>query len=510
MTQLQERTIQAPARPAISVGGIVLALCAIMVAATTFAGTRISDANPLTPWWPLVVLGVSLVLVITLITVVRLHALLALVLAAMCTGLMARVGSLPGEAARGHWLTAIELTTAGFGHMAQQIAIIIILASIIGICLLESGAADRIVTTFLNLFGEKLAGLALLTSTYIVAIPIFFDTIFMLLIPLAQALYRRTGRDYMLYVMAICCAAAISHSMIIPHPGPVAMAAALNLDAGVTIVVGLATGLLPLACGFLFSLYINRRMPIRPPLRAEVVEEADAAMTARPPLFLSLLPVILPVALIGLASTLVAFAAASWPNLTSSMRFFGDRNIALAIGAAIAIWLLMYQRRLNLREAGQRFAGPLETAGMIILITCAGGAFGLMLRNAGVGDAIKLVADGMNLNSAFSLIVLAWIIALVIRVAQGSATVAMLTTAGMVGPMMMGADVHPVCIFLAIGYGALGLSWMNDSGFWLVSRLGGFTEAQTLKSWTMLVTIISVSGLFSALGLAAAMKMLGW
>ena len=498
MTLLEQPTIEAKPRPAVTAGGIALGMCALVVIAGTIMGAMIRDHHAITRWWPLVVLGISLTLVITLITVVRLHALLSLIIAALATGLMARVGSLPGTIPGGHWLRAVELTTAGFGTVAGGIGIIIILACIIGICMLESGAADRIVSAFLDLFGEKRAGFALLVATYIVSIPIFFDTIFMLLIPLAHALFRRTGRDYTLYVMAICCSAAIAHSMIIPHPGPVAMANDLKLDAGLTIWVGLLTGLLPLAVGWLFCLCINRWMPMTPPLAAEPAGNADELNYPRPSLLLSLLPIILPVALIGLASTLVAFAQTTLPRTTNAMRFLGDRNIALVIGTATAMWLFMRQRGLTIRQIGSKLSGPLETAGIIILITSAGGAFGGMLRNAGVGGAIQEAIAGRE----FNLILLAWLMALVIRIAQGSATVAMLTTAAMIQPMLAGGDVHPICIFLAIGYGALGVSWMNDSGFWLVSRLGGFTEGQTLKSWTVLVSIISLAGLGTALALS--------
>ena len=496
MTLLDQPTIETTPRPAVTAGGIALGMCALVVIAGTIMGASIRDHHAITRWWPLVVLGISLTLVITLITVVRLHALLSLILAALATGLMARVGTLPNEATVGHWLRAVELTTAGFGETAGKIAIVIILAAIIGVCMLESGAADRIVGAFLDLFGVKRAGLALLVATYIVSIPIFFDTIFMLLLPLAHALYRRTGRDFTLYAMAICCAAGITHSMIIPHPGPAAMAGSLKIDAGLTIWVGLLTGLVPMACGWLYCLLINRWMPIQPAILAEDLPERTQIVP--PPLWLSLLPVILPVLLIGFASSLVAFKITAWPMLSAGARFIGDRNIALVIGTVIAIGLFIRQRGLTLQQIGDRLAMPLETAGMIILITSAGGAFGLMLHQAGVGNAIQAAADGRNIN----LIVLAWLIALVIRIAQGSATVAMLTTAAMVQPMMAAGGVPPICIFLAIGYGALGVSWMNDSGFWLVSRLGGFTEAQTLKSWTVLVSIISLSGLGTALALS--------
>jgi len=149
---------------------------------------------------------------------------------------------------------------------------------------------------------------------------------------------------------------------------------------------------------------------------------------------------------------------------------------------------------------------PLETAGVIILITSAGGAFGLMLKNAGVGDAVKAVAGGASIN----LVLLSWLVAAVIRIAQGSATVAMLTTAAMIYPIMSTGPAlpyHPVYIFMAIGFGAMICSWMNDSGFWVVGKLSGFTEKETLRTWTCVVTVASITGLIECLVLSSVLPL---
>jgi len=182
------------------------------------------------------------------------------------------------------------------------------------------------------------------------------------------------------------------------------------------------------------------------------------------------------------------------PALYRWGEFAGNRNIALFIGALLAVGVLMKQRGFTLAKIGELSEGPFATGGVIILITSAGGAFGLMLKNAGVGEAVQAFVAGKNVN----LILLSWAIAAVIRVAQGSATVAMLTTAAMVYPIMSSGDglpFHPIYIFMSIGFGAMFLSWMNDSGFWVVGKLSGFTEKETLRSWTVVVTVNSVSGL---------------
>lgn len=461
-------------------------------------------------WWPFVVLAVCVGLIVVLITRVRLHPFLALVLAAFTAGWLAH--TLPGEAGRSHWVQAVELTATEFGNTTGKIALVIALASVIGLCLMESGAADKVVRRFLAAFGEHRAGLALFVSGYVISIPIFFDTFFMLLLPLARALALRTGRNYLLYVMTICTAGIVTHSLCAPHPGPLAMAEALQVDLGLSIVVGVVVGVVPATAGWLTALWLNRRSPL--PLRETPGAPLDdlrriIAQDERqlPGFTWSIAPVILPILLISLASLFDAArkqpGAFPWllalcggpegfAGLARWVEFVGNRNVALLIGAVIAMGVLMRQRGLSVARVCQMIGPPLETAGVIILITSAGGAFGLMLKNAGVGEAIKTAAEGRDLN----LVLLAWLVAAVIRVAQGSATVAMLTTSAMVYPLLgAGLPFHPIYVFLAIGFGAMICSWMNDSGFWVVGRLSGFTEQETLKTWTVISTVNSLAGL---------------
>jgi GntP family gluconate:H+ symporter len=452
-------------------------------------------------YWPFAVLVLSVGLIIVLITVMRVHAFFALILAAMAAGLLSRVGSLPGEPAKSHWLQAVELTTAEFGLTAGKIGVVIALASIIGMCLMESGAADKVVRRFLAVFGQKRAGTAIMTSGYILSIPIFFDTFFMLLLPLARAMRVRTGKDYLLYILAICCGGTVTHSLCAPHPGPLAMAESLKLDLGLTIMVGIVAGVIPTVASWFVAQWLNRRLDI--PLRETagasladlqtIVEKREEEL---PSFTWSIIPVILPIFLISLASTFAAIKGlkSDYPVLYNWVELIGNRNVALLIGAVIAMGVLMRQRGLNLARIAELIGPPFETAGVIILITSAGGAFGLMLKNAGVGEAIKAAVAGKEIN----LILLSWLVAAVIRIAQGSATVAMLTTAAMVYPIMTsggGLPYHPIYIFLSIGFGAMMLSWMNDSGFWVVGRLSGFTEKETLKSWTVIVSVNSAVGL---------------
>lgn len=535
-TTLEYRPAAPPRPPVWSRSLVALVASAAAVGLGVVASAVVSRVGSAAAvrYWPFVVLVVSVGVIVALITVARLHAFLALILAAMSAGLMARAGSLPrvpnlaaGAEQPGHWVRAVELTTAAVGKTAGDVGLAIALASVIGACLLESGAADKIVRRSLALFGPRRAGLALLVGAYVVSIPLFFNTLFMLLVPIARALRMRTGKDYVLYLMAICGAGVLTHSLTVPHPGPMAMVADFHLDPGLTLSLGLLTGLVPLAVGWAVTHWLDRRVdvplsqteaggPENPPGR----EPAAVALQPEenlPSLPASLAPVVLPVVLLSLASLAGGFERTILNRYSSTAvaialdaaQFAGNANVALMIGTAVAVALLMRRRGLTLAGVGAVIAPPLETAAVMILIIAAGGAFGAMLRNAGVGDAIKAAAAGVDV----SLILLSWAVALVLRIAQGSATVAMLTTSAMIAPMAAAARTaaelpyHPVYLFLSIGYGAFGVSWMNDSGFWLVSRLGGMTERQTLKTWTVLLTVNSVVGLGTTLVLAKVLPL---
>lgn len=456
--------------------------------------------------WPFVILSICVVAIIVLITKLRLHPFLALVGVAILAGLLTAPGGLPGEPEKSHWIQAVEVTAFELGGVCGKIGIVIALASIIGVGVMESGAADKVVRRSIAVFGERRAGVALLTGGFLLGLPIFFDTLFMLLIPLARALRLRTGKDYTLFVMAICCAGAVTHTLVAPHPGPLAMAETLKVDLGWSVMAGALASILPVMFGWQISKRVNRRCDV--PLRetsglplAELRGITSQPESELPSFFAALLPVLLPILLISTASFMAAFGGpARFGSLYPVIEFVGNRNIALLIGALLAMRLVVRQRRLKWAGLTPLLGPALETAGMIILITSAGGAFGGMLRHAGVGEAIRAAAAGHSIN----LIFLAWTVAVVLKFAQGSGTVAVLTTAAMMVGVTQGAELpyHPMYLFLAIGFGGLGLSWMNDSGFWVIGRLSGFTERETLRTWTVVAFAMSCAGLVETMLLA--------
>lgn len=440
------------------------------------------------PYWPFAVLLFGILAVVIMISRWRLHPFVALMLAAIAVGLIS--ASVPGAAGVSHLVKAVETPMQEFGTVAGKIAWVIALAAMIGTAMMESGAAQRIVNWLTGALGEGRAALALLLSGFLLSIPVFFDTVFFLLIPLAITLAQKTGRNYVLYVMAIGGGAAITHSLVPPTPGPLIMAETLQIDLGLTIIGGLAAGILPAIASLVVGKRMNAKLDI--PVRVGVAD--DGATGQQPSLILSLLPVLVPIILISIASV-TAVAVGSTP---AWIAFWGNKNVAMAVGTLIALWLWAKKKNLNAKKLWEEAAKPLEIAGVIILITSAGGAFGAMIKHSGIGDAIALATENFHVHY----IILAWLISAAMKTAQGSSTVAMITTSSIMFALIgTGADLpyHPMYILLAIGFGGLFISWMNDSGFWVVARMSGFTEAEALKSWTVLLAVISLVGLFQLL-----------
>ena len=477
-------------------------------------------------YWPLGILLISVAFILVSIIKLKLHPFLALTFAAILTGLL--TGDLPGmthenvglfkdrvelketpDDTGNDFLLAVKWSFLGFGNTAGGIGFIVALAAIIGVCMLGSGAADRVVRWLLSVFGEDRAGVVLLLSGFLLSIPVFFDTVFFLLIPLARALSLRTGKSYTLFVMAMAGAGAITHSMVPPTPGPLMIADGLKLDLGVAMMAGLAASILPAW----LVLYLARKfdekydLPMREASGAStselktIVEKKDSEL---PNLFMAALPVAMPVVLISLVSILklVAKDTVSGQEWFKYLEFFGSPNIAMLLAAIAAVYTLAAQLIKDskvsddglMSTVSKAMEDPLQTAGVIILITGAGGAFGGMIRMAGVGGTIEGLATSYNI----SLILLAWGATAVVRIAQGSATVAMITGVGLMSSVIgdgSSLPYHSLYIFLAIGFGSITLSWMNDSGFWVVQRLSGFTEKETLKTWSVMLTAISLLGL---------------
>ena len=461
---------------------------------------------------PLLALLVGVVTVIGLIIFVRLNAFVALTIAAMIVAMMATTDSLrqfPKDQAtiRGEvWSDSqVEKFVASnaptrvakaLGGAAGNIAIVIAMAAIIGKCLMDSGAADRIVRSFLKALGQKGAPVALLSSGFVLSIPVFFDTVFYLLVPLARSLWRSTRKNYMLYILTIGAGAAITHTLVPPTPGPLFMAENLGVDLGMMIMIGALVGLATAAASLPVCLLMNRWMDL--PMRPYAGEEEVAPLDddELPPLWLSLAPILLPVLLIS-AHTITKQMGESEAiaSVTAVTGLLGNPNLALMLSAAIAMWILVVYRKLTFIELGKATETALMSGGVIILITAAGGAFGTALQQAGVKQAILDSVGSNGQDMGLMMLGLGFCVASIMKAAQGSSTVAMIVTSSMIAAMGVTSEnlgCHPVYLCTAIGAGSLVGSWMNDSGFWIFSRMSGLTEVETLKAWTVILVIIGI------------------
>ncbi len=452
---------------------------------------------------PLIILAIGVAFVVVMIGALRFHPFLALVMAALLVGVLGPAG-----------VAAPEAVGKAFGTVCGKIGIVIGMAALIGQCLLESGAADQITRTFVRLFGQRRAPLGLLSSSTVLAIPVFFDTVFYLLVPLAKALRIRTKKDYVLYLVAISAGGIATHSLVPPTPGPVAVANELSLPLGQMILIGIIVSI-PVAIigGCVFGSLANRWFHI--PLREGkeiTLQEMEALATKPdhelPPFWFSILPVALPVLLIsGKTIADAAWGTAAAPGsiaafVLSVITFLGHPNMALLIAALVALGLLLQQHKAALRTLRERIEPAVASAGAIILITAAGGAFGTMLKDAGVATEIEALAAKWDI----SLILVGFLFASILKAAQGSSTVAMMTAAPVLAGAIQSAvslPYHPVYIALAIGAGAIIPSWMNDSAFWVVLRMGGLTEGETLKVWTVLTVVIGAVSMLGVLALQA-------
>ncbi len=398
--------------------------------------------------------------------------------------------------------TVGERVAGGLGSTCGKIGILIAMAAIIGKCLLDSGSADRIVRSAVRVTGERGAPAAFVLSGFILGIPVFFDTVFYLMIPLGKALHVRTGRDYLLYVLTIIAGATMAHSLVPPTPGPLFVAEELGVDLGLMIVAGCIVGLFSSSAGYLFAWLVNRRggLPLRdsPDVSRNDLQRAAALdESLLPPLWIAVLPILIPVVLIA-GYTLLESPLRYLPEAVQlAAKTLGNKNIALTIAAIVAMVTLVWHKRTRHRELAEAVQAALSSGGVIILITAAGGALGSMLQQTGVAGLVRQLPT----SSPLLLIVLAFLITTAIRTAQGSATVAMITSVGILSGIAASGQLgcHPVFLALAIGCGSKPIAWMNDSGFWVMCKMSGMTEAEGLRYISPMSILMGLAGLGATL-----------
>lgn len=477
---------------------------------------------------PLLILFVGVVIVVGGIIGLKLHPFLALLLAALVVALLTPVaaveqfylakGTAAPEALKLAHKSIGERIATEFGNTCAKIGILIAMAAIIGKSMLDSGAAERIIRAMLKVTGQKNAPVGFILSSFFLTIPVFVDTVIFLMMPLAKAMSMRLGKNYLLLALSVIAGGVMANSYVPPSPGPLFLVGALNVPIGLMMVCGTLLGLCTITVGYFIARWLNHKFPI--PLRdAPDARLEDIAAIANkdnkelPALGWSLLPAVFPLVTICIRSAVEAFGNLK-NGLTSSeflngildvVLFLGDKNIALLMGGIFALGVLARQKKTK-KEALTAFVQTaLMSGGGIILITAAGGAFGGMLQQSGISQRIAELTKDYQM----ALIPLAFLITAIVRTAQGSATVALITASGILAGMAQNANLsfHPVYLCLAIGSGAKLIPWMNDAGFWIMCKTSNLTEREALQTIAPMQSLMGLTGLVLTMIAAAVFPM---
>jgi len=427
----------------------------------------------------------GITLLLFLILRLKLQAFIALLISAIVVGLLS---GLEGTA-------IIDSITKGIGGTLGFVATVVGLGSLFGAVLEHSGGAQVIASFLLKKFGIKNAPWSIMLAGFFVAIPVFFDVAFIILIPLIYALQRDTKKSLLLYALPLLAGLAVTHAFIPPTPGPIAVADILNANLGWVIVFGFITGIPTAAiAGPFFAKKIAKKIHIEAP--DEQIKQQTS--TQQPPNPFTILAIIfLPIILIVFNTVLTSPIGEKWAlpeALINAAQLLGHPFTALIIANLIAWYVLGIRRNTSKEELLDVSSKSLQPAGVIILLTGAGGAFKQILIDTGVG---QMIAEALS-SDYFPPVIFSFILAALVRVMQGSSTVAMITSAGITAPLVAQSnlsDPQLAILVIAIAAGASIFSHVNDSGFWLVKQYLGLTEKQTFKTWSVLTTLIAVVGL---------------
>ncbi|MFJ4844218.1 MULTISPECIES: GntP family permease [unclassified Streptomyces] len=451
----------------------------------------------------LTVAVLGIVLLLFLIIKARLQPFVALLAVSIAVALAAglSVTELFGTVQRS---TATSLIETGMGGILGHVAIIIGLGTMLGAILEISGGAEALAGRLLGAFGERRAPLAMGLTGLVFGIPVFFDVGIFVLAPLVYAAAKRSGKSILLYCLPLLAGLSMTHAFLPPHPGPVAAAAVFQVDLGWVVLMGAVCGLPAVLAAWAFSAWIGRRIFVPVPQdMADAVEEARQAVLGdgrEPAAAPRQEPVSVGIVLAIIGTPLVLILLATFSSVTmdegtarSLLTFFGHPFVALTLALFLAYWLLGIRRGWSRRSLEQVSTASLKPIGNILLVVGAGGVFGAVLKASGIADALaKAFGD-----AGLPVILLAWLLSVALRVAQGSATVAIVTTAGIVQPVLASghfSQAHLALVICAISAGSIFASHVNDGGFWMVAKYFGISERDTLRTWTVLESVLSVAG----------------
>ncbi len=427
----------------------------------------------------------GLVILLVLIIKFKIHAMVSILLGALSIGLIA---GMPFE-------DIITAVNDGIGNTLKGIALLVGLGSMFGAILEASGGAQSIAVTLVNKFGDKRAAWALGITGLVIAMPVFFDAGLIILIPLAFSLAKRTKRSSLFYVIPLLAGLAVGHAFIPPTPGPVLVATMLNVELGWVILVGVFCGICSMVvAGPVWGAYCGRKYNI--PVPDHVAKQEDLDESKLPGFGLIVGIILIPLVLIVLDS--ITGVVPALAPVQPIFGFLGEPFVALLLATIVAMFALGTRYGYSLPELEKIMTKSLEPTGLILLVTACGGVLRYMLQYSGLGDVIGNAVSSASLP----LVLVAFIVAALVRICVGSATVAMTMAAGIVAAMPGISELSPLylaCVTAAVAGGATVCSHFNDSGFWLVKSLVGLDEKTNLKTWTIMETLVGGTGFLVAL-----------
>lgn len=441
--------------------------------------------TPLDPTRLVIAAVAGLILLLVLIIRYRMQAMIAILVGAVAIGLAA---GMPFE-------LIIKSVNDGMGNTLEGIALLVGLGSMFGAILEISGGAQTLAVTMADRFGDKKAAWALGITGLVIAMPVFFDAGLIILIPLAFSLAKRTSRSSLYYAIPLLAGLAVGHAFIPPTPGPVLVATMLGVDLGWVIMVGVVCGAFAMiVAGPVWGAYCGKRYFI--PVPEHVASQPDIDTKKLPSFTTVVLIILIPLVLIILKS--VAGVVEAMAPMRSVINFLGEPFVALTIATLVAMALLGYRNGYSSKELERVMTKSLEPVGLILLVTACGGVLRYILQYSGLGEII----GGAVASASLPIVVVAFVVAALVRISVGSATVAMTMAAGIIAAMPEIAALSPLhlaCVTASIAGGATVCSHFNDSGFWLVKTLVGMDEKTTLRTWTIMETLVGATGFVVAL-----------
>lgn len=423
---------------------------------------------------------VGLVLLLVLIIKCKIHAMLSILFGAITIGMIA---GMP-------FSEIVSAVNDGISNTLKGIALLVGLGSMFGAILEASGGAQTLAVTMVKRFGDEKAAWALGLTGLVIAIPVFFDAGLIILIPLAFSLAKRTKRSTLCYAIPLLAGLAVGHAFIPPTPGPVLVATMLNVDLGWVILIGLACGTVALIiAGPVWGAYCGKKYMV--PVPEHVAKQEDMDESKLPKFSTIVLIIAIPLVLIILKS--LAGVVPSMHSLSPVLTFLGEPFVALLIATLTAMFVLGKKHGYTMGELEKIMTKSLEPTGLILLVTACGGVLRYILQYSGLGDLIGNAVASVNMP----IVVVAFIVAALVRICVGSSTVAMTMAAGIIAAMPGISELSPLylaCVVAAVAGGSTICSHFNDSGFWLVKSLVGVDEKTNLKTWTIMETLVGFSG----------------